>query len=79
MKSELTDPLGRAKDAMKAGDYDEAVEILSDIIAQTSDDSESYIEALVSIGEIHWQRGNYDASIGSLERARDLGIRHGRA
>jgi len=63
---------------MKAGNYDEAVVTLSDIIAQDSQDSETYIEALVSIGEIHWQRGNYDAAIASLERARDLGIRIGR-
>ncbi|MFW9920210.1 MAG: tetratricopeptide repeat protein [Candidatus Thorarchaeota archaeon] len=74
----MKDPLKPAKDAMKAGSYDEAVGLLSDIIAQYSDDSETYMEALVAIGEIHWQRGNYDASTASLERARDLGIRHGR-
>ncbi len=78
MKSDSKDPLKPARDAMKAGEYDNAVELLSDIIANYPDESEAYMESLVSIGEIHWQRGNYDASVASLERARDLGIRHGR-
>lgn len=78
MNSDPYKLLASAKNAMKAGEYDEAVDFLSDIIASETEDSETYTEALVSIGEIHWQRGNYDASIASLERARDLGIRHGR-
>jgi len=78
MNSDSKDLLATAKKAMTAGEYDIAVGLLSDIIALEEEKSEVYIEALVRIGEIQWQRGNYDVAIPTLERARDLGLRHAR-
>ncbi len=78
MTSEANNQLQSAKDAMMNGEYDKAVEALSDILAQEPQDSEVYIDALVSMGEIQWQRGKYDTAIGTLETARELGLKNNR-
>ncbi len=78
MTSEANNQLHSAKNAMKNGEYDKAVVALSDILAQEPQESEVYIDALVSMGEIHWQRGKYDIAISTLETARDLGLKNKR-
>ncbi len=78
MKFDPNERLQAAKETMNAGDYVEAINLLSDILAITPQESELYIEALVCIGEVHWMRGRYDTAITKLETAKELGLQHGR-